>query len=253
MLHSIWLTVSSKLMFTQNLLIATCISLHPVPTPSMFSKRSRLESPQDCVEIVLGKVFSTKGWRNTRATLWTRDIRQNWSHVNFLEQRVFQEMTYLQPKPESAKRFSLLFLLITLIYHLSMGYLKSISIFCSRLQNLRSFFHRILSFHRFAGLRTSKKFWHLLSVERARLNQLQFHQRDVSPVIKPDAIFVRTSLSTLKLFLAHKLVKRILFGRNSRVVLRMWFIWFIARNAISNMSAPPQRNLKLDLETTNPP
>ena len=36
-------------------------------------------------------------------------------------------------------------------------------------------------------------------------------------------IFVRTSLSIPELFLAHKLVKRFLFGRNSRVIHRMWF------------------------------
>ena len=46
-------------------------------TQSMFSKRSRLESPRDCVETVLKILFLTKGWRSTRATLLTRDIQQN--------------------------------------------------------------------------------------------------------------------------------------------------------------------------------
>ena len=47
----------------------TCIFLHPVPTQSMFSKQSRLESPQDCVEtVVLRTFFLIKGWRSTKAT-----------------------------------------------------------------------------------------------------------------------------------------------------------------------------------------
>ena len=50
---------------------------------------------------------------------------------------------------------------------------------------------------------------------------------------------------------AHKRVKHILFGRNSRAIQRMLFIWFIARSVISNMSVLPRPNLKLDLEITN--
>ena len=41
------------------------------------------------------------------------------------------------------------------------------------------------------------------------------------------------------------------FGRNSRAIQRMLFIWFIARSVISNMSVLPRPNLKLDLEITN--
>ena len=105
----------------------------------------------------------------------------------------------------------------------------------------------ISSFRRSKG----RKFWHLLSVERAHQSRLHCHQRGVSLVTKPDAIFVRTSWSTRKPSRAHKRVKHILFGRNSRAIQRMLFIWFIARNVISNMSVLPRPNLKLDLEITN--
>ena len=44
-------------MFIQNVLIATCIFLHPVPTLSMSSKRSRLGSLRDYAEIVLRTIF----------------------------------------------------------------------------------------------------------------------------------------------------------------------------------------------------
>ena len=71
-------------------------------------------------------------------------------------------------------------------------------------------------------------------------------------VIKLDTIFLRTSLSTLKLFSSAKPVKRILFGSNSHVIHRMLSTWFMARNAISNTLGPPPRNLKLDLGITNP-
>ena len=39
--------------------------------------------------------------------------------------------------------------------------------------------------------------------------------------VKPDVIFVRTSLSTPKLSLAHKLAKHILWGRNSPATYQM--------------------------------
>ena len=61
----------------------------------------------------------------------------------------------------------------------------------------------------------------------------------------------RTSWSTRKPSRAHKRVKHILFGRNSRAIQRMLFIWFIARSVIFNMSVLPRPNLKLDLEITN--
>ena len=75
--------------------------------------------------------------------------------------------------------------------------------------------------------------------------------RKINCLTKPDGIFVRTSWSTRKPSRAHKRVKHILFGRNSRAIQRMLFIWFIARSVISNMSVLPRPNLKLDLEITN--
>ena len=105
------------------------------------------------------------------------------------------------------------------------------------------------------GARISLRFLDLRKDEimefRAHQSRLHCHQRGVSLVTKPDAIFVRTSWSTRKPSRAHKRVKHILFGRNSRAIQRMLFIWFIARSVISNMSVLPRPNLKLDLEIKN--
>ena len=86
--------------------------------------------------------------------------------------------------------------------------------------------------------------------ETARYRQIH-RQRAASNAISSDAIFVTIFSSTPKFSLVPKLLKHIWLDKNFRIILQTSFIWFIARNAISDMLDPPLLNSKLDLGITN--